>query len=533
MHRPTPPVPGRRRAGAAAGLAVLAAAALPPAAGAQDRAARQATALAVSGLGGERALRNLSSFRLQATGTTLIPDQALEPGDAPSPAARFRLRLDYDLRASGDRLRADYVRTSLGTDREVSEVVVGRRGFITGADQNFAPPGDKAMTSDRWGAVTREQRLLNPVLYVRQLLARPRLARAAGTRSIDGRRHRLLEVRGDVAPVRLWLDARTGRISRLTTVDHNYLRGDVDTVVDFLRWRRAGRSVWYPRTVALAQDGVLLLHNEARSSMRVNVSLAASRFRFPSGVDATFDRALASRGARTTEWLMSFAHLGFIKDGAADVITPVAVAPGSTLIQGNGNQSMIVEQQDGIVLVEGALNDYRAEALIDYIAKTYPGKPIRYVTAGHHHADHAGGMRPFVAVGARPVVHADAVAYFEAVFANRSSRLLRDRLDRSDVEADILAVPETGTVTLPDPVRPVILLAEQTTHATSTVLTFVPSEGVLFVNGDTYTPGGAPGPGAQSLDQAIRASNLAVQWIVGGHGGVISYADFQAAIAQA
>ena len=193
---------------------------------------------------------------------------------------------------------------------------------------------------------------------------------------------------------------------------------------------------------------------------------------------------------------------------------------------------MIVEQQDGIVVVEAALSDYRAEALLGYITETYPGKPIRYATVGHHHADHAGGLRPFVAVGARPVVHADAVGYFERVFANRSSRLLRDRLDRSDAEADILAVPETGTLTLPDPVRPVILLAEPTTHATTTVLTYVPAEGVLFVNGDTYTPGGAPGPGAQSLDQTIRANNLTVNWIVGGHGGVISYADFQAAIAQ-
>ena len=84
--------------------------------------------------------------------------------------------------------------------------------------------------------------------------------------------------------------------------------------------------MWYPRTAALAQDG-LVLHRETRASMRVNVSLAAARFRFPAGVDATFDRALANRGARTTEWLMSFAHLGFIKDGAADVDHAASPSP--------------------------------------------------------------------------------------------------------------------------------------------------------------------------------------------------------------
>jgi len=41
------------------------------------------------------------------------------------------------------------------------------------------------------------------------------------------------------------------------------------------------------------------------------------------------------------------------------------------------------------------------------------------------------------------------------------------------------------------------------------------------------------GPGARSLNQTIQANGLNVKWIVGGHGGVISYADFTAALAAA
>jgi glyoxylase-like metal-dependent hydrolase (beta-lactamase superfamily II) len=248
-------------------------------------------------------------------------------------------------------------------------------------------------------------------------------------------------------------------------------------------------------------------------------------------VDATFDRALAARGASTMSWLMSFAHLGFVKDGPATQIVPKAVAPGSTLIQGHPNQSMIIEQQDGIVVAEGALSDFRAEALIAHIQATYPNKPIRYVTASHHHADHAGGMRPFVALGARPVVHADAAAFFSGVFANRGSRLLRDRLDRTEAAANLLPVPVGGRVTLDDPLRPVVVLSEPTQHATTTVLVYVPREGVLFVNGDTYTPGFPAGPGAVTLDQTIRAKGLTVNRIAGGHGNVVSYADFLKAVA--
>jgi glyoxylase-like metal-dependent hydrolase (beta-lactamase superfamily II) len=524
------PLAHARRAGLAGALTLLALGAPAATAGAQSPAAERATDLAMRGLGGERALRDLGAFRLEARGRTFVFDDGPVPGDAVIPAGTFRLALDYDLRGTHDRLRADYVRTSLGVDREVSEVVVGRRGFISGLDANFQPPSDKPMTSDRWGAVTREQRLLNPLLYVHGLLTRRGAAAALPSQRLRGRLHRVLAVRGDVAPVRLHLDPRTGRISRLTTTEHNYNRGDVQTVVDYRGWRDGG-GVWFPRTVTLRQEG-RVLHQETRTEIGIDQPLANARFRFPSGVRATYDAELAVRGAITAAWLMGFAHFGFVKDGAADVISPRVVASGSTLIQGHANQSMIVEQQDGIVVVEGALNDYRAEALIGYVERTFPGRPIRYVTVSHHHADHAGGMRPFVALGARPVVHTASVDFFEDVFAVRGSRLLPDRLDRSDARADILAVPATGTVTLEDPVRPVVLLAEPTQHATTTILHFVPSEGVLFVNGDTYTPGTPPGPGARTLDETIRANGLAVQWIVGGHGGVVSYADFQQALAQ-
>jgi glyoxylase-like metal-dependent hydrolase (beta-lactamase superfamily II) len=520
-----------RRAGAAGALtaAAVAVVALAPAAQAQSRSSRSITAQAVRALGGEHALRDLSSFRLRSSGSTFVFDEGPRPIDEVSPASEFTLTLSYDLRSSGDRLRADYVRTSVGADRTVSEVISGRRGFITGVDNNFSPPATTAMSSDRWGAITREQRLLNPQLILRDVLADPSLATTFLPRSVNGRPHRVLLVRDGVAPIRLYVDERTGRISRATTEDHNYNRGDVRVIVDYANWRDAG-GVRFPRRVSMRVGGHTM-HTETRSSVTTNGTVASSAFRFPSGVKPVYDRALADRGAKTMSWLMSFAHLGFVKDGPATQIVPKAVAPGSTLIQGHPNQSMIIEQQDGIVVAEGALSDYRAEALIAHIRATYPNKPIRYVTASHHHADHAGGMRPFVALGARAVVHADAVPFFQDVFANRSSRLLRDRLDRTEAPATILGVPNGGRQTLDDPLRPVVVLPEATQHATTTVLVYVPREGVLFVNGDTYTPGAPAGPGAVSLDQTIRANGLTVNWIAGGHGGVISYTDFQKAVA--
>jgi glyoxylase-like metal-dependent hydrolase (beta-lactamase superfamily II) len=526
----------RSRLAAGALLALLALLCVAPTAGAQSRAATsRLVARALTGLGGRQAVTGLRAFRLQTTGRTWILDEAPTPGDTPTPASTFTQTLFYERNAGRIRLRAENVRTSQGTARRITEVVAGRLGYLSGVDANGGSPTTAAMTSDRWAAVRREQRLLNPQLILRDVVARPQLATTFPSTTINGRPHRVLLVRDDVAPIRLYIDSRTGAIDRLTTDDHDYQRRDVRILVDYKRWQRFGSGrarVRFPRSVSLKLDGVTI-HTESRTSVRVNPPTSAARFRFPAGVAARFDGALAARGARTTEWLMSFAQFGFPKDGPADRIVPRPVAPGSTLIQGIANNSMIIEQANGIVVVEGALNEARAEALIRYVNRTYPGKPIRYVTASHHHADHSGGVRPFAAIRATVIVHANAVPLFQGILGDRSSRLLPDRLDGSAAPATIRTVPDGGLLTLTDPLRPIVLLPEPTTHATTTILVYVPNEGVLFVNGDTYTPGGPFGPGAASLERTIETNGLNVNWIVGGHGTVVPYQAFRAGLGLA
>ena len=495
---------------------------------AQARAGDAALRLAVNAVGGPQALRGLRSFRYMASGSRWIYDEGFRPGEAAKPSATFTEQVRYALGAP-NMVRVDAVRTSSGADRPVHEVIDGRRGFIRGVDANFSTAATKPMTGDRGAAIREELALLNPHVLLKQALRHPRMARDGGTQAINGHRFRVLVLRHAVAPVRLFINPTTGRLARLRTMQHDYLRRDVMVEVRYARWSPAGAGLRFPRTVALWSDGQRL-HRELRPAgqLAANPRLRAAAFRIPASVKAPrFGARLSLIGQKTSEWLMSFANLGFIKDGGQTAINPTRIAPGVILLGGVSNNSMVVRRASGIVVVEGALHDLRAEAVIRFIRQRFPGERITHVITTHHHSDHSGGMRPYVALGARAVVHRAAVPFFRNVFADRSSTIMPDRLDRTDRPARITPVPANGELVLNDADQRIQVIPFPGTHAVDMTVTFLDQAGVLFVS-DIYSPPGPPGEGGQALNDLIVANNLNVDWIVGGHGSFISYADFQA-----
>jgi glyoxylase-like metal-dependent hydrolase (beta-lactamase superfamily II) len=498
---------------------------------AQARAGDQALRLAVRAVGGAEALRGLRSFRYVASGNRWIYDEGVRPGSRAKPSATFDERVRYVLagRGTANRVRVDTVRTSNGAARPVHEVISGRRGFIRGIDANGSDPTTKPMTGDRGAAIREELALLNPHVLLQQALRNPRMARNGGTAVLGGRSFRVLVLRHAVAPVRLFISTRTGRIARLRTFQHDYLRRDVMVEVRYSRWSPAGAGLRFPRTVALWSDGQRL-HREVRAAGKTvaNPRVGGAAFRIPTAVQAKrFGARLTSVGQKTSEWVMSFANLGFIKDGGQTAINPVRIAPGVIQLGGVSNNSLVVRRASGVVVLEGALHDLRAEAVIGFVRRRFPGARITHVITTHHHSDHSGGMRPYVALGARVVVHEAAVPFFRRVFRERNSRIMPDRLDRSNRPATFRAVPDGSSVLLNDASRPIRVLSFDVTHSVDMTVTFVQQAGVLFVS-DVYSPPGPPGDGGQALNDLIVANNLNVNWIAGGHGTFISYDDFQA-----
>jgi glyoxylase-like metal-dependent hydrolase (beta-lactamase superfamily II) len=431
------------------------------------------------------------------------------------------LQLTYDI--TGDNLRLDYIRNSSGRDREVTEVISDQLGYITGADANFGPPGVKPLTSDRWASIRKEQRLLNPHIILRDALATPGLVSFGNRETLSGTIHSVLVVHDEVFPINLYVNEETNQITKLATMELDYFRRDVPLEALYDNWQQFD-GFSFPMNVEITLDGETI-HSEKRTTVEVNPSLDGDLFEFPSEVSPTYDAELADRGRRTGQFLQGFAYLGFLKDGDHGEVKAIEVIPGIFHLLGGPNNSMVVEQENGIVVVEGVLHDQRAEAIISWVRDTFPGKPITHVVSTHHHIDHAGGMRPFVAEGATAIVHEASEAFFREVFQNTDSIIMPDALDRNPVEVTIAVVPADGSLLIEDSLRPVGVYAAETPHAADKMIIFVQNEGVAFVS-DIYSPGAPPGPGAEQFNNAVIRHDLDVTTIVGGHGSTIAYAEF-------
>jgi glyoxylase-like metal-dependent hydrolase (beta-lactamase superfamily II) len=502
------------------GVSVAGASPLTP----QSQSGRDLLARAVAGLGGTRALDQLTRFTLAANGTRWVFDEGFDPGV--DPIGPFEVQIAYDIAA--DALRLDYSAESRGVKRPVREVIAGQLGYIQGVDANGGQPGLKNMSSDRWASIRKHQRLLNPHLIFRGLVANPSLASDGGQVMLDGSAHRLLVVQDRVAPLTLFINARTGQIAKLTTMESDTLRRDVALEVVYSNWQAVQpQGLLFPSEVSVFFDGARV-HQETRTAIAVNPAIDAALFTFPAGVAPVYNEALAARGEAFHQYQQSHAALGFPRDAPQATVRVSELAPGVFHLTGSSHNSLAIVQSQGITLIEAPFDEIRSQAVINWIKSNFPNKFIAYVVSSHHHADHSAGLRTYAAHGANIVMGESAKPFFERVF-QANSTIVRDALANNPVAVPIYPVPLNGSFTIRDESQPVVVYPLFDAHARDMVITYVPNAGIIFVS-DLYSPNPNattnPGPGARAVKDRITILGLDVKTIVGGHGGSISYDAF-------
>jgi glyoxylase-like metal-dependent hydrolase (beta-lactamase superfamily II) len=470
-------------------------------------------------IGGERDLINLSQVEIVGAGDRFIPDEGYIPGDPAVNCSSFDTTTAIDFDNVG--IHIDITRTPfffpVPMPLVVTEIVDGDVGYVEGIESVFGiPTGD--MLSDRMASTVKQQRLFNPHFLLKELIADPSLASEIAPADFDGTMYDRLEVDDPIFPLTLWVDPTSSLIARITTMENAHLHRDVELDVRYADWQDTDDGVLFPNQVQLYLGGELV-HDEARSSVASNPGLPATTFDLPAGSMAMFDAAEADRGARSHQHNQLFTSIGVPIDGLVLTVAPAEVAPGVWHLTGGSHHTVIVEQDNGLVMFDAPLYAQRCEAILDWIDADLGGAPITHLIVSHHHEDHVACARVIAATGATFVVHEDSEAYFDEVLAAPST-IEPDRLELMPVVPMVEVIAAGSTYFLDDTNNPIMVYPLVSTHAVDMVLPFVESAGIAYTV-DIFSPGFPANPvGAQEVLDAFDAAGITadVDGVVGGHG---------------
>ena len=203
------------------------------------------------------------------------------------------------------------------------------------------------------------------------------------------------------------------------------------------------------------------------------------------------------------------------------------IADGVWFLTGGAPLSVLVEFSDHVVIIEAPQNAARSEATIAAVRRAMPSKPIRYVVNTHHHFDHSGGLRGYVAEGIPIVTHERNKPYFERILRGPAT-LEPDRLARSP-RAAVIETLGDKRVLRDDSMTMELHLLRGNFHAETLLVAYLPKQ-KLLVQADAFhpRPGAAPLPSPPpftvNLVENIRRLKLDVERVVHVHGGVDPFA---------
>ena len=342
--------------------------------------------------------------------------------------------------------------------------------------------------------------------------------RAAGTRGATLERQgafSVLSFRGDNgAPVRGFIDAQN-RVARVETMVDNAVMGDIPFEAIYTDYR-AVEGVQFPMRIVQRQGGFPVF-DLSLSEVRVNPAVDIQVAQGGRGAGGGGGGAGGGGGR-----------------GGAPSIPSEELAPGIRVFAG-GYAMIAVDMGDHILMLESGNSEARAQAVIAEAKRLMPGKPIRYVVNTHHHFDHSGGLRAFVAEGATILTSEWNKPYLQEILS-RPHTLNPDAQERAPRPLSVEGVGDRHVI---DGNGKTIELHRLTAfgHTPGMLVAYFPQLRLLY-EADSYNPGAVDAPPASppspynvALLANIERLDLAVDRILPVHlpsdGRVVTVAELR------
>jgi glyoxylase-like metal-dependent hydrolase (beta-lactamase superfamily II) len=455
---------------------------------------------AVTAIGGEQAVRGVSNTTVEFNAASFGLGQEETPESPPrATLASGRIVADW----------GNHRRVFTQELRPVAGGVVRQRRVMAGGigvfDNNGAltPETPLALAGIERGMRFAPERLLLLALDNPSALTvlRPRQWRGE---TMDGVRY----ANGpDTAS--LYFDRMSGLLTVAESVVDDPILGDRRNVAWFTRWQEIpSAGIKIPRQIDSEANGRLLSHTVITSAS-ANSTLDSTLFAIPDSIVAKAQKSSTAI--------------------PPVVVTLVELAPGVWRAEGGSHHSLVVEQPRQLVVVEAPQTSVRSRAVLDTLRARFKGKSVGVVVNTHHHWDHAGGLRAYMAAGVPVLTHRRNADFVRRIASARKTIDL-DALSRRPRVPIVQVVSDSVTIGSDD--SRVVVYRIPTAHVEGMLGAYVPAAKLLFVS-DVLSPAAALAPaGSAEVVAAVRARGVTVDRVAGGHGGVAVWGDVERAGAR-
>ena len=448
---------------------------------------------AITAHGGVEALRSIKDFTLKEKGKVYARFQ--------SPAAEGPIAVG----ASEETLIVDTERGFVYDDLKTANAGFNNwtKTVIKGTDGQTFDMWSRTATPIANAAVNnfRPQMRRLPPFVLLEALDRAATLRYLGEEEIAGRKQKVISVvRPDNQQLSLSFDAQTNLLTKYGYLYADPFAGDSEIAQTYSNYRTVGK-LKLPGARTLYNSGGVIQEAEY-TDLQINTKPAETVFDGPDG----FEKLAAAPANPAPPAVAKVAEDVYMLNGLA----------------GGTHNIMFVAFNDHILVLEAPEQILYASNSVQALAKikeTVPGKPIKYLVLTHHHADHAGGFREYVAEGATIVTTAGNKNYLEKAVALQSTLLpnfsLKNKLKIEVIENKKRVFQDDKHVVEIYDIGP-------NPHANEMLVAYLPKEKILF-QADMLNPAANGSiPIAQdatvSFSEKLQQLGLQVEKIYGVHG---------------
>ena len=448
---------------------------------------------------------------VSAAKTTIIKGEAKhwEPGQSYSPTGEAKFLGDSAYTQTVDNatrtVRIDW-------DRDMKYPAVERIKFSEITTPSFGVQIDDKgvqtpMSGIRLAAILRERERASPRLLVRALEDPQSIAalpdQQAGQFSLPA-----VAIKTRAGTFTVLFDRTTNLPVVIRTRDADNVYGDSNYDLVLSDWKDVGGGAKRAHTLSFQLNGVEVQRLTLKQ-VTLDAPIPPDTFAVSAEVKA---KAKTAASEVPYQWVLRRMFLGRFLD-SDKVYYPenggfklAELAPNVQHVVGGSANNLIVAMKDGIVIFDAPVDEGQSRWAIDAAKAKYPGKPIKQLVLTHHHMDHSGGTRAYVAEGAEIVLPGQARPFVEKMI-QAEHNLSPDALARQSKPAKIVDVKDT--MSLKDDTVEINLYNIPNPHADGMIIGHVVGPNLVWVT-DLISPRGpiSRSPATVAVGDALRKANI-------------------------